>query len=197
MNRHRVFPVLVGLSSIFFMHFADASDVLVGNSVSNIVGKPLPALILRTATGRYVRTAEIAYPENEKPGNPKSILILVFSRSDCQPCRKELPQLQTLVRASTNAAIRAFVVSLDPLSKQSEMERILQVIGVDLPLLLDPYFVSANKLGVQAIPRTLVVSRDGVVVGDLCGANDTFGESFGVVLRTASAPASAEKEQGR
>lgn len=184
------------LSAFLALPAARASDSPTG-TVTNLVGSSLPALIMRTVNGRYVRTAEIAYPGSEKPNCPKAVLVVVFSRSDCQPCRKELPQLQTVVRASTNSVVRVLVVSLDPLSKQADMERMLQEIGVDLPLLLDPYFVSANKLGVQAIPRTLVVSREGVVVGDLCGKDDAFGERFGAVLRAAGAPVSAEKEQGR
>jgi thiol-disulfide isomerase/thioredoxin len=102
----------------------------------------------------------------------------------CEPCQKELPQFLAVMRAAgasaapSGGALRFFLVSVDPLSAKAALRKYVEERKVDpeAELLLDPYHKAADKFGVVSIPRTFVISPQGVVVADIGGAVDDYAE---------------------
>jgi thiol-disulfide isomerase/thioredoxin len=162
---------------------ASAAD---GANTGSAAVTNLPAgMILRDRAGQYVKLNEVCYPGEEKARQPRRILILDFMNCDCQPCRRELPELLAFLRAARTNAVEGYLVSLDPLSKGEQLEKFLAEMKVDCGVLLDPYRVTAAKLGVVGIPRTFVFAPDGRIVGDIAGKTDNLTEQLKAAVEKA------------
>ncbi len=159
---------------------------------SNLVGTLAPSHILPTFQGnQYLDLAKLYYPGQEKPREPRSVVVLNFMSLACAPCRRELPVFRDLLRAaiertkSSGVPIRCFVVSLDPLSQKEKLRQYLVEQGLDLDaeVLLDPYRMAAKKFGLLngakdvIIPRTIAISPYGRITADIVGFCENTADS--------------------
>lgn len=153
-----------------------------GQAQTNPIGSIAPAPILVTVDGQYQYFSKLYYPGEEKPRQPRSVVVLNFMSLKCAPCRKELPLLVEVVRPIVERGrekgvhIRLFLVSTDPLSSKEGLKTFLGKQGIDLAaeVLLDPYHKAADKFGVTAIPRTFVISSQGRITADIAGVVDNY-----------------------
>lgn len=152
-----------------------------GSSASaqtNRVGTAAPAPFLTTLAGDYTQLSKLYYEGEERPGQPRAVVVLSFMGLGCVPCRKELPLCLEVVRAvqatepGGSGRLRLFLVSTDPLSRKKELRTFVEEQKVDpaSELLLDPYGTVSKEFGVAAIPRTFVISARGRITADIAGA---------------------------
>lgn len=115
------------------------------------------------------------YPERGKPapdfvlagldGVPSSlsqlrgkVVLLNFWASWCEPCLRELPQLQQLhERHSADGLVVLGVSDEDP----SKAKRYVDELGIGYPSLFDVDGSVMQKYQIQAVPTSLIVGRDG------------------------------------
>jgi len=145
----------------------------------------VPPIALRDLSGEYVFLSSFCYPGPVDQKKPRSIVVLDFMATDCKPCIEKLPTFLRVVGEYTNKTVRPFLVATDPFSKQDEVHALVKEMGVKCGVLLDPYQVASQKLGVAkagvlTIPRTVVISPTGRIVACLSG-----GEKFESELRAA------------
>jgi thiol-disulfide isomerase/thioredoxin len=153
-----------------------------GWAQTNQVGSAAPTPILVTFDGQYQYFSKLYYSGDERPREPRSVVVLNFMGLKCAPCRKELPILLEVMRPivargrEKGIPIRFFLVSTDPLSSKEPLKEFLEEQGIDLAteVLLDPYKKAAEKFGVTNIPRTIVVSAQGRITADITGAGDDY-----------------------
>jgi thiol-disulfide isomerase/thioredoxin len=133
-----------------------------------------PAPVLRAYNGDYVLFSKLYYPGEAKRNSPRSTVVINFMGLNCPPCEVELPQFLEVARAAADGQgdLKYFLISTDPLSASAELKTYLdgKSVNADKELLLDPYKVAAGKFGVNGIPRTFVISPEGVIVADIVGA---------------------------
>jgi peroxiredoxin len=89
------------------------------------------------------------------------VVLLNFWATWCPPCRKEMPDLETLyLRFGPQGLV---ILGID----DEEAEKVKPFIaqqGITYPVLLDPGRKANTLFGIEGIPKTFVYDRDGKVV---------------------------------
>ena len=97
------------------------------------------------------------------------MVILNFWATWCAPCIQEMPTLERLAARLPTEKFAVIAVSQDR-GGASIAKTFLDRIGVrSLPLYFDPNRRLSRDLGVRGLPTTVVIARDGTVVGKLEG----------------------------
>ena len=123
-----------------------------------VKGELSPDFTGTTLDGKTITLAEV------RGRNP---VVLNFFAEFCVPCRREFPHLKALDTKLRPRGLRVVAVSQDP---DRETAAVLpREQNVKFPVLLDPRGEIAEKSGVQAIPHTVVIDREGRVHTVLIG----------------------------
>jgi peroxiredoxin len=89
------------------------------------------------------------------------VVLIDFWAQWCEPCKKELPQLDRLAKQYAGKGVVVVAVNID---KQKEnAERMVKQLGVSLPVLLDPAGSVASTYDLPKMPTSFVVDKKGIV----------------------------------
>lgn len=88
------------------------------------------------------------------------LTVLDFAASWCAPCRHTLPRLEAY--AAAHLELPVLVVSVD--EKVEGRDRLVESLGLRLPVLWDEEHAIAEHYEPEALPTTLVLDREGEVV---------------------------------
>ncbi|MBO9309422.1 MAG: redoxin domain-containing protein [Chloroflexi bacterium] len=95
------------------------------------------------------------------------VVILTFWASYCAPCRDEMPFFQTLSQKYDDLAVLAInTLEVDP----QNARRLAAELNLRFPLGMDEDNRIGRQFGVQGLPTTYVLGRDGVILKRLYGA---------------------------
>lgn len=86
----------------------------------------------------------------------------------CQPCRRELPELQAIDASDRNVDVVAVNIGDDV----DAIEVFTDELGLEIPVLRDEDGDLLSALGVPSVPATYVIGPDGVVSWQHIGAVD-------------------------
>lgn len=93
----------------------------------------------------------------------KGKLVLVdFWASWCGPCRQSFPALQEIYTKYKDQGLVVLGVSLD--EDRADMEAFLKKMKIDFPNVRDPKGKLAEKLNIEAIPSSFLISPSGNIV---------------------------------
>jgi thiol-disulfide isomerase/thioredoxin len=158
-----------------------------GKRVGLLAALGLGVLLLLTAPEARppANTTRRAYDFSLRDINPKSPshgqvlrlselyaergLVLNFMASWCLPCRVELPALES-VHASGRA--RVVCMAADEYGGPEDVQQVIQLTGLTLPVLFAPENVSATlarHYTYAVIPATYMIDRSGVVRSTFLG----------------------------
>jgi len=151
-------------------------------------GDKAPDFSLRDRQQRVVRLSDLAYAGPARPGRPKRDVVLDFFRTDCMPCRKELPQLVAYYRAHKHEAVVLLVALLEPEGGREKLDAFLRDHPLPFPVLVDSYEVAAKHFIVKkkslTLPCIFQISKDGRVLKRIEGLTTDLKQ----VLRPGAAP---------
>ena len=100
------------------------------------------------------------------------VVVLNLWATWCVPCVREMPALDDLAKFGAKDGIVVLPVSSDR-GGAAAVQRFYTDQGIkNLPVLLDPGSRMAHGLGVNGIPTTFLIDRNGFQVGSLEGAAD-------------------------
>lgn len=128
-----------------------------------------PPIALRNNQGTYFYLSDCIGPSAKKPA--KGVIVNFFA-STCDPCKKELPALNSLIDEFTQKDIRVVIIGYkEGFNAFMEM---LDNLKVDKPIILsDPYGKTGKEYGVYGLPMTVFIGADGkvkeIVKGELTG----------------------------
>lgn len=93
----------------------------------------------------------------------------------CTPCVREMPDLEKLHQQVADKGVNVVGVVLDVLNEKGEVvpegleqaQELVQKTGVTYPVLLpDSTYLNGRLIGIQAVPETFFVDKNGSVVGE-------------------------------
>ena len=123
---------------------------------------PAPTFFLRTLDDKaFFLSDEI------KKGQP---IVLSFFATWCVPCRKEMPELQTLSEALTDVSF--YLINVSNLNQDGtklkedpvKVREMVESLKVELPVLMDKYAMTAEKYEAFILPRLIVIDKKGIIV---------------------------------
>ena len=115
------------------------------------VGHPAPALSLPQLEGELLTLADLR-------GQP---VVLNFWASWCGPCRAEMPELQRLSDRLGPAGL--VVLGVNQGETAAAVADYRAELAVDFPTLLDQRLGASREYGVNSLPTTFFIDREGVI----------------------------------
>jgi peroxiredoxin len=88
------------------------------------------------------------------------VVVLDFWASWCEPCKKELPELEKLAREFSG---KAAVLSVNIDKSRDNAERMVRQLGLSFDVALDPLGGVAATYDLPKMPSSFVVDKGGVV----------------------------------
>lgn len=139
-----------------------------------------PPLRFETSEGKSVEPARFA----------GKTVVLAFWATWCEPCRKELPALESLAREFKGKPQELVLVNLG--DSPGAIERTLTRAGVALPSLrVTAADLAGNAWRVDALPAAVVIAADGQARWRLRGSIDAQGEPLRGLIAKLSAASGA------
>ncbi len=153
--------VLASLLSLLSMVSADAapaSDPFGSLKMSQLpAGSLVPPFELTALDGTVVKSSELA----------GKVVLVNFWATWCGPCKEEMPALARLQKQLDPAHFVLLTVTTD-LQRQG-IAHFLSQLGVRLPVLFDEDQDVSRSFMVRGLPTTIVLARDGALVGRAVG----------------------------
>jgi peroxiredoxin len=115
------------------------------------VGAAAPDFAAKSDAGRNMRLSELR----------GQVVLINFWASWCSPCRQELPSLNKVYTQYRSAGFALLAVNVD--DNRKDAEAMLKRLGLRFPTLFDNGKSVAKLYGVDTMPATLVIDRDGRV----------------------------------
>ena len=125
-----------------------------------------PAAPAWAGVGRGQRAPEFALP-TLKGGRVAlsslrgKVVLIDFWAQWCEPCKKELPQLDKLARDYAGRGVVILTVNID--KQRENAERMAKQLGLALDVLLDPAGSVASTYDPAKMPTSFVVDKKGIV----------------------------------
>jgi cytochrome c biogenesis protein CcmG/thiol:disulfide interchange protein DsbE len=129
-----------------------------GNQSSEIKGKPAPEFSLESLEGQTVHLADF---------RGKAVL-LNFWATWCQPCKIEMPWFEQMQRQYGPQGLQVVGIAMDDASKE-DIAKFAKEMGVNYPILLGKESVGDAYGGVQFLPSTFFIDRNGKIVDRVFG----------------------------
>jgi thiol-disulfide isomerase/thioredoxin len=101
------------------------------------------------------------------------VVLLNFWATWCVPCRDEMPALDTLGRELGPKGLAVIGVNLK--EARPDVETFVRDQGLRFPILLDADGAVGARYQVFALPTTLMIDRQGQVVGTVLGIRNWVG----------------------
>ena len=114
---------------------------------------PAPAWQLQDVDGKTVRSSDFK----------GKVVILDFWATWCGPCRMELPGFVELQKRYEKQGLAVIGVSVDQISP-GEVKKFAQQSGLNYPVILADAKATQAFGGIEAIPTTFVIDREGRIV---------------------------------
>jgi len=96
------------------------------------------------------------------------VVILNFWATWCPPCRAEMPSMETLYRRFNNQGL--VILAVDVGEDALVVQRFIRSGGYTFPVLLDSDNKVSSVYGIEAIPTTFIIDREGKIIGRVVGS---------------------------
>lgn len=159
---------VLAVAATFMMPWNRNRDEAVVTMVAGLegqwVGRQAPPIALPTLKGEE-RTL------NDYAGK---VIFLNIWASFCEPCKKEMPSMESLVRTYEDRGLVMLAVSVDPdaADAQAFMTAFMQGQNSSMTVLHDPTSDVAASYGTELLPETYIIDRSGRVIARFVNAYD-------------------------
>ena len=121
------------------------------SGMTGLVGQPAPDFALKSLAGENLRLSEFR----------GEVVMINFWATWCGPCRQEMPLLDELYQRYEKVGFRVLGVNID--DDQRSAIKMVSVLGISFPVLLDERKHVSRLYDVDAMPATLLIDRSGIV----------------------------------
>ena len=152
-NPAALFFVAAIVAALLFVGFHAASRTSGGPDSLDPAGKPAPDFTLQTLDGKDVTLSSL---------RGKAVL-LNFWATWCGPCKIEMPWFVELQKQYGSQGLQIVGVAMDDSSTQ-DIQNFVKEMGVNYPVLIGKEAVGQAYGGVDVLPTTFFIGRDGTIV---------------------------------
>ncbi|MFC1539753.1 TlpA family protein disulfide reductase, partial [Candidatus Latescibacterota bacterium] len=124
------------------------------NSYALDIGGDFPSFYLKDINGNDFFLNEYA---GEKATKNLKVIIFSFCASYCQPCKREIPELEKVMEKYKDKGLGVFLVALE---KEELARSIIEETKTTIPVLLDRHLVLQKLIGFTGIPFTVIIDSD-------------------------------------
>jgi thiol-disulfide isomerase/thioredoxin len=96
------------------------------------------------------------------------IVLLNFWATWCPPCRAEMPSMETLYKRFKDQGLE--ILAVDCAEEKTVVERFMQNSKYSYPVLLDADGTVSNLYGIEALPTTFILNREGKIIARIVGS---------------------------
>jgi len=97
-----------------------------------------------------------------------SVVLLNFWATWCPPCRAEMPSMGELSKKLENHDFAMIPINAQETSEL--VEAFLEEFEIDFPVYYDFYGRAASRVGILALPTSVLIDRDGSAIAAVRGA---------------------------
>ncbi len=132
------------------------------------------SVLAATATPEFVRAASVGPKagdtlpdlasfglEGTLPDLKGKTVLIDFWASWCAPCKRSFPSLAQLHQKFAARGFLVLAVSVD--EEKEDMDKFLKKNPVPFPVVRDPKSQLAEKLGIDVMPTSILVGKDGKI----------------------------------
>ncbi len=101
------------------------------------------------------------------------IVFMNFWETWCPPCRQEMPSMEKLYNKYKNDGLVILAIAGDR-EGLKVVKPFVEKRGLTFPILLDSKGRVSNTYGIFALPTTIIVGVDGIIIGKVQGGADWF-----------------------
>jgi peroxiredoxin len=128
---------------------------------ASLVGSQAPEFSLTDLSGNAMRLANFK----------GRVVFLNVWTTWCEPCREEMPSMQSLYTRLRGPDFEMLGVNADQ-GDRAVVEQFVRDHGITFPVLPDPDLQIADRYGVTGYPETFIIDRNGRVVDHQLGPRD-------------------------
>ncbi|MFM8551027.1 MAG: TlpA family protein disulfide reductase [Nitrospiraceae bacterium] len=148
------------------------------NMSRGAAGREMPPFVLPSLHGQAVRSSDLK----------GKVVVLNFWATWCGPCKDEMPALDRLRKHFDAQDVAVLTVTTDV--QREGIAGFLRELALSLPVLLDESREVSDAFTVRGLPTTVVIDRDGKLVGRAVGPRAWDGRHAVALVQTL-------KERGR
>jgi peroxiredoxin len=150
-----VLSILAACAAVLFFSAAGSGD----DAVKGVkLHSPAPPWELEDVNGKTVRSSDFT----------NKVVILDFWATWCPPCRAEIPGFIELQKQYQQQGLVVVGISLDQ-GGADVVKSFMQKMGVNYPVVLGNQKVSDAYGGIEGIPTTFVIDRQGRIANKHLG----------------------------
>ena len=150
--------MLVSLMLVFGFHMARRSSNRNAAKTTQITGQPAPDFALQSLDGKTMHLSDF---------RGKAVL-LNFWATWCEPCKIEMPWFAELQKQYGPGGLQVLGIAMDDASPE-DIAKFARDLGVNYPILVGKEAVGDAYGGVQFLPETFYIGRDGKLVDKVFG----------------------------
>jgi len=124
-----------------------------GDDSLDVAGKPAPDFTLESLEGKNIQLS----------GYKGQAVLLNFWATWCGPCKIEMPWFVELQKEYGPQGLQIVGVAMDDSSKD-DIAKFVKEMGVNYPILIGKEAVGEQYGGVNVLPTTFFIDRDGKIV---------------------------------
>jgi peroxiredoxin len=153
-----VVAMVASLMLVFGLHMARRNSGQNGPPGGNLAGQTAPDFTLTALDGSPVRLSNF---------RGKAVL-LNFWATWCEPCKIEMPWFIDMQKQYGPDGLQVVGVAMDDAS-QEDISKFARNMGVNYPIVIGKEGIGSAYGGVQFLPETFYIGRDGKVVSSAFG----------------------------
>lgn len=135
-----------------------------------LVGGPAPPFALNDLEGRQVNLVDYR----------GKIVLLTFWATWCEPCKKEMPEIQAAYEQYKDRGFAVLAVNFG--EKPQKVLPVVKNIGLAFPVLIDHKIKVASQYGVVSLPISFFIDPNGMIKEQVFGGTLTA-EGIGKILQ--------------